>query len=51
MKKFVLLTLCLAICSLALGCGGQTGGGGGSEEAGKSAIEEAKAKLGKEKQD
>ena len=48
MKNFILLTMCVAICSLALGCGGGATGGG-SDEKGKAAIEEAKAKLGKDK--
>jgi hypothetical protein len=49
MKKFILLSLCMAICSLALGCGG-AGGGGGSDEKGKAAVEAARQKLGKDKE-
>lgn len=43
-KKLVVLTMCVAVCSLALGCGG-SGGGGGSDEKGKAAIEDAAAKI------
>jgi hypothetical protein len=34
------MVTCVAVCSLALGCGG-SGGGGGNDEKGKKAVEDA----------
>jgi hypothetical protein len=48
MKKFVLLSLCVAVCTLTFGCGG--GGGSPEQDAiGKKAVLDAAAKIQKEK--
>ncbi len=43
-RKFVAMTVCVSICTLALGCGGGPEGGGNDEQ-GKAAIQDAKQKM------
>ena len=43
-RKFVAMTVCVSVCTLALGCNGATGGGG-SDEQGKAAIQDAAKKM------
>jgi hypothetical protein len=44
-RKLVLLTMCMAVGTLALGCSGA--GGGGDDEKGKKAIQDAAAAIQK----
>ena len=48
-KKFVLLSMCVAVCTLTLGCGGGGGSTPEQEAAGKQAILDAAAQIQKQK--
>jgi hypothetical protein len=51
-RKLVAMTICASVCALAIGCGGSGSvEGGGNDEVGKKAIEDATAAMAKKKAD
>ena len=48
-RKLVAMTICASVCTLAIGCGDSGPGGGGNEEMGNKAIQDAKAAMEKKR--